>query len=188
MQCNPKMVNYTNHNIDDGIGFSYRFDVLHEARNKIYAKHEKNNNIKLVAVKITNNTGAKLNLASDVQFYSGVNPINPLEPETIIMEIKQGVPIYLLYLLLTPTNVYKTETTNGITEQKSIFPIGLILGPSISIGNMIAASQANNHCKQELIENSILKELEVGESTYGLVGFRGIGYDQITLKLKKNGL
>ena len=69
----PENLNYTSNNLDDGILFSYKYDVLFETRNKKYAKHEEKERIKLIAVKITNNTGKKLSINNDLIFYAVKN-------------------------------------------------------------------------------------------------------------------
>ncbi len=183
----PELLDYKTNDINEGISFSYMYDVLYKVGNRKYAKHEKRNSVKLVAVKLTNNTDSTLNIAQDISFYSGDLNINPLEPTLVKNELKQGVPIYLLYMLLTPTQIYKTEPDNNgpynSTKQESIFPIGLILGPGITIGNMATASMANRKFLDELLKYDINQELKQGETIYALVGFRDLEYDKITLKL-----
>jgi hypothetical protein len=184
---NPVSVNYTTSNLDDGISFSYRYDVLGEAGNKKYSRHEKTSFVKLVAVKITNLTGQKINLGSDVSFFAGTKIIYPLDPLIIKSELKQGVGVYLLYLLLTPVNLYTTNSSsNGgyYSSSTQTYPIGYILGPGISLGNILVSSSANQNFQQELLEYNINKDVENGQTIYALVGFRDIGYEPLTLKLK----
>ncbi len=183
----PELLDYRTNDINEGISFSYMYDVLYKVGNRKYAKHEKLNSVKLVAVKLTNNTDSTLNIAQDISFYSGDRNIYPLEPTLVKNELKQGVPIYLLYMLLTPAQLYKTVEDNNSpytsTKQESIFPIGLILGPGITIGNMATASTANRNFLDELLKYDINQELNKGETIYALVGFRDLEYDKITLKL-----
>lgn len=181
----PERLNYTSNNLDDGILFSYKYDALFESRNKKYAKHEEKENIKLLAIKITNNTGNKINIVNDAIFFAGDKPIAPMASSVIIDELEQNTPIYLLYLLLFPIKLYVTESDGFVTKQKEIFPIGYILAPGISIGNMLVASNANKNFRREIYNYDINRDIENGQTTFFLVGFRDIGYDPLTLRLKK---
>src|SRR5690606_13907455 len=105
----------TNHNVD----FSYKYDVLRERGNKKYAKKEFSNGVKIVAVKITNNANQSFVFGQHLKIHSNGNPVNLLEPQLMYKELKQGVPIYLLYLLLTPLQFNSGDDTT---------PIGLVIG------------------------------------------------------------
>ena len=139
----PENLNYTSNNLDDGILFSYKYDVLFETRNKKYAKHEEKERIKLIAVKITNNTGKKLSINNDLIFYAGEKPIAPMSTEALVDALEQNTPIYLLYLLLSPLQLTKTENNGFETKTTPIFPIGLILGP----GNKYRQYDCLKYCK-----------------------------------------
>jgi hypothetical protein len=90
--------------------------------------------------------------------------------------LKQGVPVYLLYLLLTPMNLY---TGDDVT------PIGLVLGPGIAFGNMIGAGGANQNFLKELESFNLMnKSIQPGETLYGIIGIRDSGYNPITIKVK----
>ena len=84
-------------------------------------------------------------------------------------------------MLLTPTQLYTGETnSNGETDT---FPIGLILGPGITAGNMIGAGTANTNFLNELEENYLYnKEIKAGETVYGIVGIYDFGYSPLTLE------
>lgn len=178
---NPQTIYYNSHDSQDGISLSYKHDVLREKRNRKYANKEHKSGVRLVAIKLTNNTDAIINVGRDITFYSGQNQIFPLEPMAIKESIKQLVPGYLPYLLLTFTNLYiRTGTT---TET---YRIGLILGPAITLGNMLMASSANKKMLNELYDYNILsKDIQKGETIYGIIGVRDMGYSPISVKLKK---
>src|SRR5688500_17144544 len=84
-----------------GLEFSYRMGVLRDRRNNKYAKREDRNGIRLVAVKLVNNTATGLTVGKHFNFYSGNSRLVLVDPHIIHKELKQGVPIYLLYLLLS---------------------------------------------------------------------------------------
>jgi len=177
----PQTLNYTAKNEDDGVFFAYKYDVLAEKGNAKYAKREDKRDVKVIAVKLTNNTDRVLNTVDDLQFYAGSRSIFLLDPLTIKNTIKQPVPIYLLYLLLSFTNIYVTN--NNSTQ---VYPIGLALGPGISVGNMVVAGSANTNFFDELSEYNIINyNLQPGETIFGIIGTGGINYDPLHVKIKE---
>jgi len=97
--------------------------------------------------------------------------------------IKQIVPGYLPYLLLTFVNLTTTKEQNGMTEQ-NVIPIGLVLGPGITVGNMLIAGDANTKLLDELrLYNLIGRDIKPGETVYGIIGVRDIGYSPITVEV-----
>lgn len=176
----PPTVYYTSVENSDGISFSYRYNVLREKGNKKYAKKEDKKGLKVIAVKFTNNTDTTINIGTDISFYSGQNQVYPLEPMMVKNIIKQIVPGYLPYLLLSPLNIYYS---NGSTTQT--YRTGLILGPGLAIGNMTMAGSANKQLLSELnLYNILYRDVQKGETIYGLIGIRDFGYDPITVAFK----
>jgi hypothetical protein len=180
----PEKLEYHNQSTNDNIEFSYHYDVLTESRNKKYAKHEIKNHINLVAVKITNHTGHDLNLMNDVVFYINNKPVYPVDQKLAHDQMKQGVPIYLLYLLLTPMTVNTGSTSSDGSSKTNSFPAGLIIGPAITGLNLIIAGTANKDFNEELETYSLYRQMRNGETIYGLVAFKDIGMDEISLRLK----
>jgi hypothetical protein len=180
----PETLEYHNHSTNDKIDFSYHYDVLTESRNKKYAKHELKNNLSLVAVKITNHTGHDINPMTDVVFYIDNRPVYFVDQKITEDKIKQGVPIYLLYLLFSPmTFTTSSSSVDGVSKSNS-FPIGLIIGPALTATNMIVAGSANKSFKEEIEQYDLYRQIHDGETMYALVAFRDIGKDEITLRLK----
>ncbi|MFC2151421.1 hypothetical protein ACFLSE_02755 [Bacteroidota bacterium] len=178
----PPKLNYSAHRLDDGISFSYKYDVLSEKGNRKYSRKEEIKRIKLVAVKITNNTDSILKIGQDIQFYSGSNQLIPMDPNTVKHEVKQYTFSYMLYLLLTPLKLYVSDGYNVET-----YSIGYGLGPGISLINMAIAGNANSEFSKELTEYSIVGvDLEKGETIYGMIGFKDMGYDPIKIKVNEN--
>ncbi|SMG48802.1 hypothetical protein SAMN05661096_03523 [Marivirga sericea] len=181
----PVSLNYDSHQSEDGVELSYKYDVLRQNGNKKYAKKEDKRGVKLIALKITNNSQSAVNLGKNLTLYSGNNQIRPMEPMIIKESIKQIVPGYLPYLLLTFVNLTTTKEQNGIIEQ-NVIPIGLVLGPGITVGNMLIAGDANTKLLDELrLYNLIGKDIKPGETVYGIIGVRDIGYSPITVEVTK---
>ena len=175
---NPTRIGYNAYNNPEDITLNYRYDILNEAGNKKMSKKERARNIKLVAVKITNNTGKVINIGNNAAFYSNNSMVYPMDAISTKNSLKQSVPSHLLYLLLSPL-------TLSVNNSKS-FPIGLILGPAISGGNMLVAASANNNLYKELVQYDILyRDIQPGETVFGLVCFRNLDYVPLTIKLIK---
>lgn len=117
-----------------------------------------------------------MNISKNAAFYNGNVILYPLDALTTRNALKQSVPSHLLYLLLSPL----TLSVNGSDP----FPVGLILGPAISGGNMIAAGSANKDFYNELSQYDILyRDINPGETVYGLVGFSNMNYAPLSIKL-----
>lgn len=162
--------NLTNKNID----FSYKYGVLGERGNKKYAKKESLNRINVIAVKVTNNSDKPFVFGKDFMVHSNGVPVRILEPKIIHQNLKQGVPIYVLYLLLTPIQLHMGDSS---------VPIGLFIGPAIAGGNMAAAGSANVSFLKELAENNLNgRTINAGETVYGIIGVYDTGFSPLSLE------
>ena len=178
----PKSINYISTYNTDNVKLEYKYDLLE----KKYAKKELKKGIKLVAIKITNNSNKNLTFGKDVKLtYGDGSEVYIMENERVFSTLKQSPASYLWYLLLTPMNFYTTKTnSNGFRENTSSTPIGLVVGPGLAGGNMIAASSANKKFKTEMFDNNIndviIKE---GETKYGLIGIKLNSFESLKLKV-----
>lgn len=178
----PKSINYVSSNENSNVELQYRYELLH----KKYFKKELKKGIKLVAIKITNNSNKDLIFGKDIVLtYENDSEIYLVENKQDYKLLKQSPLSYLWYLLLTPTNLFTTETnSSGIEETTSSTPIGLLLGPGLAVGNMVAADAANKKFKTELLDYNIKGTvITKGETQYGLIGIQTNSYDSIKLKV-----
>jgi len=181
MPVNPPVLNYSSHSFEDGIEFSYKYDVMMETGNKKYARKADRKGVKLIAIKITNNSDTVINLSGNAAFYSGQDQLFPLEPIAIKGLIKQIAPVYLPYLLMS---VFVLNVSNGI--QTNTYPVGIALGVPITAGNIIAAALANKNMLTELYAYNVLyRDIQKGETVYGIIGIRDMEYCGISVKLIK---
>lgn len=180
---NPNSLSYNSVDIDKGVSLSYKYDLL---KKKKYSKKEVKKGVKLVAVKITNNSDKDLIFGQDISLtYENGNGINIMDTDLVFSSLKQNTMPYLFYLLLTPMKFYKTETINGEIIETSSTPIGVVIGPGLAAGNMIAAGSANTKFKSELMNNSLNgMVIKKGETKSGLIGIRADSYDAIKIKVK----
>jgi hypothetical protein len=174
----PKSINYVSTNETDNVKLEYKYDLL----DKKYAKKEIKKGVRVVAIKITNNSEKDIMFGRDAKLtYENGTEIFVMENEKVFTSLKQSAASYLLYLLLSPINLYTTE--NG--QQTSSTPIGLIVGPGLAGGNMIAASSANKKFKTEMLEYNINGTLiKKGETEYGLIGIKADSFDSLKLKVE----
>lgn len=175
----PNSTFYQDSDNYSGLEFSYRMGVLSEHRNKKYAKREDKKGIRVVAVKLVNNTNRPLVVGEDFRFYTGNSELVLIDPSIVHAELKQGVPIYLLYLLMSPIQLYTSDEQGNVRST----PIGLFLGPGIAFGNMLGAGAANQSFLRELLQFSVInKTIEPGNTLFGLIGIRDNGYNPIRLR------
>lgn len=183
----PSQVEYNSVHNEQGISMQYKYDLLR----KKYSKKEQKKDVRLVAVKMTNNTGGDITFGRDftLSYENGTEPVL-MDRDKVFSSLKQHPASYLFYLLLTPA-VFQTSTTNsyGVQETSSSFPIGLIVGPGLAGGNLIAAASANKKFKNELIEYDLQgKSIKNGETIYGLIGIRADNYDALKIKFLEGTL
>lgn len=186
-KINPERINYASKSIESNISLEYKYDLL----DKKYKKKEIKNDVKLIAVKITNYSEKEIVFGRDFKLsYENGNEVSLIETEKLFKTIKQSPASYLWYLLLTPMQFSSgtTTTSNGFyteTKPTNTFPIGLIVGPGLAGGNMIAASAANKNFKNELVQFDLNgKTIKKGETIYGLIGINSSSYDSIKIKLQ----
>ena len=167
---------------DENLVFKYSYDVLRNAGNKKYSKKETNNHIKVIAVSIKNKTNKEILVSENIDFYAGNMKVSILSPNEYSHSLKQNTVSYLFYLLLTPLKLIIASTNND----PDVIPIGYVLGPGITLLNIISSSSANAKFDDELTKNNILgKIIEPGEVLNGLIAIRGIGYEPLSIQLRK---
>jgi len=164
---------------ENSSNFSYRFDVLREAGNRKLSRKEERKLVRVVAVKLVNNTGQTLKYGYNFKIYSENAEIEVLSASRTVSYIRQSVPSYLLYLALTPA---KLTFTSGYKQ--SSFPLGLILGPGLAGINMAISGTANKNLRTELETSTIIdKEIKPGETFYGLIGIYDNHFMPLTIKI-----
>ncbi len=177
---NPPQLYYTAHSSRDSILISYKYNVLQEKGNKKFAKKEQRKGIQIIAIKLTNKTDRTVNVRKNIVFYSGDTPIYPMAPVDIKNKIRQSVLSYLPYLLLTFTTVVVSDNYSAVS-----YPVGIVIGPGITAANMAVAATANKKLLRELNDYNILdRNIDPGETVYGIIGVRNTDYGPITVRLK----
>ncbi|WP_298537067.1 hypothetical protein [uncultured Algibacter sp.] len=178
----PKSINFISSSEVDSIKLEYKYDLL----DKKYEKKEIKKGVKLVAIKVTNNSENDIVFGRDVKLtYANGSEIYVMENEKVFKILKQSPATYLFYLLLTPVNFYTHETNAyGVTETTSSTPIGLVLGPALAGGNMIAAGSANKKFQSELFDYNIHgATIKKGETKHGLIGILTDAFESLKLKV-----
>lgn len=179
---NPSTLNYLSNSTDKGVTLEYKYELL----DKKYRKKEVAKGVRLVAIKLTNNSDKDLTFGKDIKLtYDDGTGVYIMENEKVFSTLKQSATSYLWYLLLTPLNLYTTENQNGFQTQTSSTPIGLVVGPGLAGGNMIAVGSANKKFKQDLLDYNINgKVIKKGETVSGLIGVRSDNAHSIKVNVK----
>ena len=178
---NPSSLNYRSNSSDKGVLLEYKYDLL----DKKYRKKELEKDVRLVAIKITNNSDRDLQFGKDIRLtYTEGGELYIMDNNKIFSSLKQSPASYLWYLLLTPLQFVKNESANGYPTSSSSTPIGLVVGPGLAGGNMIAASSANTKFEKDLLNYNVNgKIIKKGTTVSGLIGIRSDDYDVIKIKV-----
>jgi len=177
----PENMNYSSTSTNSDVQLSYKYDILP----KKYSKKEVKRGIKLVSVKLTNNTNKDLTFGDNLKLTDDLGKeIYTFDKETTFKKLKQLPATHLFYLLLTPVNFFTTtQNSNGTAETNST-PVGLILGPGLALGNLAVASSANSKFKKDLelynLNGAIIKK---GETKYGLIAFEADSFESLKVKV-----
>ena len=164
------------------IDLAYQFDVLRlTGKNKKYVKKEAKKNYRIAAVRLTNRSSQDINFSRDLNLYLGDRPVSSVAAPVAARDLRQGVPIYLLYALLNPTFSSSDDpTTSQIEGGTTIY-----MGPFIAGGNMIVASSANSNLRRELEAFDLTnRTIRPGETVYGIVSLRETAVAPLRVELR----
>ncbi len=177
-EINPASIGFLSNDSKNLITLEYKYELLERK----YAKKENKSGVKLIAVKISNDSEKDIVFGKDVSLmYENGSELFMMETSDVYKSLKQNSATYLLYLLLTPMTFDVTE--NG--QVTSSTPVGLAVGPGIAGYNVITASSSNKRFGAELVNYNMLGEtIKRGESKTGLIGIRSSTYDAIRLMIK----
>lgn len=166
---------------DANVNAKYNHNVMFEAGNKRYAKRESLKGLRVIAVKITNTGDSTIHVGSDVDFLMDNAPLQLISPEQAKKTLRQPVPGYIAYLLLSFLNISKSD---GYSTQ--VYPIGLIVGPGLTIGNIAVAVSANSALGENLSMYDIRRmSVKAGESVCGFITIRSHDPGVISVRMKK---
>ena len=178
-RVNPETLMYNSAYTDAGVKLEYKYDVL----KKKYKRKESKKKVKVIAIKITNNGDREMTVGRDLKLvYQNGNELALLDNKTIYKNLKQHPATHLLYMLLTPLNLYTTNSYSGSTDA---VPVGFVAGPALTLGNLLTASGANKKFRRELEAKSIIdKTIKIGETIYDIIGIRSKGYEPLQIKVQ----
>jgi len=181
---NPQNIPYSFTENTADVQFSYAYDVLSLKGNKKYAKKEKKQRMRVVAVRITNNSEKSFRLNENLKLIVGNNPIVPIDPSIVGQDIKQGTWIYLLYIPLNFT-LGATTTTNMYGQMETSGGTTLPTGPLLSMYNILVARSANKNFRTELEKFNLLdKTIEPGQTVYGLISLYSLTAEPIKFEVQ----
>jgi len=96
-------------------------------------------------------------------------------------DLKQGVAIYLLYLLLNFNVGGTTDARTGATSGGTYLPTG----PFIAGGNMLGAGLANGNLRKEFETFDLTnRTIKPGETVYGILSLRETAVAPMRLELR----
>ncbi|WP_310395113.1 hypothetical protein [Hymenobacter sp.] len=177
-----KITTYTASQSSGPVDLAYQFDALRlGGRNKKYQKKEAKKGYHVAAVRVTNNWDREVNFTRDLSLIYGDRPILPVSSAIAAQDLKQGVPIYLLYLLLNLNVGGTTDARTGATTGGTFIPTG----PLIAGGNMLVAGGANTNLRKEFAAFDLTnRTLKPGETVYGIISLRETAVAPLRLEMR----
>lgn len=177
-QINPPALNYLSKSTDKSVNFEYQ-NNLYSGRE---AKYELENDIKLVAIKITNNSGKDIVIGKNVNlFYADTSKVSMIDKYDVYSILRQQSNFYILYLALTTVilNVDKGDNNNTLA------PIAYVIGPGLAASNFFVSRAINRGFKRELNKYYVFTGDTIKSSTvkYGLVGIKNWKYQDLVIKV-----
>ena len=113
------------------VEMAYQFDALRlGGKNKKYVKKETKRGYHVTAVRVTNRWDREVNFSRDLTLLYGDRPITPIAGSVAARDLKQGVAIYLLYLLVNTRVGATTDPRTGATTGGTIIPTGAVVAPT----------------------------------------------------------
>lgn len=146
----PRQFKYPEAVYSDGVGFTYNYEVFTSKYNRGFKRKELKNEIQIVGVRITNYTDSILTLGDNLQIYADTTPIEIVTPEIAGQRLRQDNALFMLYLLLGPLKL-KSTNKNDLEKKEKAFPVGFIIGPSLSLASYGSTAFANEKFKKELL-------------------------------------
>jgi len=177
----PPVLSYSSAEVIDSVSFCYKYNILSESGNRKYARKERKEHLKIVAIKIVNNSHTTLSLKDNLQLFAVEKPITLIENKDFYGETNQSPASYILYLILTPVHQFSIN----LYGNSKVFPFGYILAPLLVTRNMIVAAKANKDYRYELRRYD-LSDLKIppDETVFGIIGFEAVDNIPLTIKRK----
>ncbi|HEX8507185.1 MAG TPA: hypothetical protein VF630_17610 [Hymenobacter sp.] len=178
-----KIATYTSSQSSGPVDVAYQFDAFRlNGRNKKYVKKEAKKGYHVVALRVTNNWDREVNFSRDLVLFYGDRAVTPTPSAIASQDMKQGVAIYLLYLLANVTITKTTVSSYGTINQSSSF---IPTGPFIAGGNILGASSANSNMRKEFAARDLTnRNIKPGETVYGLLSFRETAVAPIRVEMR----
>ena len=182
----PEFYNYDNKKpFIEGITVSYFYDVQNHVRNKPYARKERKNGLKLVAIKVENKSDSAITLTRqnfNIQTSSGRN-IYILENSAYTSIIRQFPETFIIFYGLAGIQ-YEWGNVNGESYSRVTYnPIPIIVG----IINAIIAGNSNSKQKENLEKNEIFnRTIHPNSSIFGLIAIKEAGYPELNFIYREN--
>lgn len=178
----PENLNYSNSQIcNEKLQVSYIYDIYSLSSNKKYAKKEKNNNYRTIALRISNLTDTSRLITTDnFRIYVNNQELTVADKTKYLEVVNQLSAAYLLHGIWGPWRVETWDDSNGNSGGKVTYvPIGLTVG----VINVIIASVANSNHKKEITDNEIFgRTLKPRETITGIVILNYSQYDPLIFK------
>jgi len=183
---NPAIYNFDNNKVlAEDINISYKYGCQELAQNKPYSRKERIKNIKLISIKIENQSNSEVTINKDnfvIKTASG-RDIVIISSEEYSKAIRQYSETFALFYGLAGITYLSITTPEGkTTTEWGYNPIPLVIG----LGNAIFAEVANSNQKKNLALYNIFGKTIMPNSTiYGLLAINETSFPELNFVLYK---
>ncbi|MDW7690801.1 hypothetical protein R9C00_21415 [Flammeovirgaceae bacterium SG7u.111] len=161
---------------DRGVTMEYEYNILQEAGNHEYASREKKTGTRVVAIKVTNNSGVPINFYQDINIYAGSRKVTFIDKDVAYKKLRQKSRKHLWYLLLS---LIWIPTDNG----NDLFPLGAVVGGGITVYRVTRTRAQNGKFRRELyVRDLSRREIKDGKTAYGLICIRDTRFVPLSIK------
>ncbi len=166
----PENNDYVSTKTTDNVRLDYKYEILP----KKYQKKADANAVKVISLKVTNNSGRDLIFGKDLSLvYDNGEPALLINNKAVYNNLSQTSEGYLLYLLLTPLKFISGGNVGSI---------GYVLGPGAALINFVTANKSNKQFKNELDAYNIIgMTIPNGITVDGIVSIHSKSYDDLKL-------
>jgi len=159
-----------------GLAIQYNLEPLFESGNRKYAHKAEKMGLTIAAVKVKNTSDREIQIGKDGSAAILGPDAASVEARQAIARNRQLTGLYALFLLGMPINIYGTKTScddYSCSDEFLFIPVGIIIGPVLTLINCLISSNANTRFHDEIGKNDLLgRTLKPGEEAAGYLVYK----------------
>jgi hypothetical protein len=189
-RINEDSLQYGRNSNTEVVSYQYSSSVFSDSRNSWYQSKESQGRYQIIGFRFKNTSDKEFNFQSDATLVSGGHELEYFPTTKVTHQMIQPKGKFAWWLLLLPLNLTVTQNECddfGCSPDVSFFPIGLILGPTVTLFKVVKASSADGNMKKDIDAHDCNKfTLSPGSTGHCFVSVSNIGTKRIELSGTQN--